>query len=72
MSDKTHETVGLPPPSAPSNVPLTANGDLIADEEELAKKEIEQKTLSKARLRDLAKKNPPLPEWFDEEEEAPF
>ena len=25
-----------------------------------------------AQLRELAKKNPPLPKWFDEEEEAPF
>jgi hypothetical protein len=72
MPDKVQEKVNLPAPTAPSKVPLAPKDQLVDNAEELAKQELAQTVLSKARLRELAKKNPPLPEWFDEEEEAPF
>ncbi len=55
----------------PTGVPENGKPE-TGDEEELAKQELAKTMPSKARLRELAKKNPPLPDWFDEEEEAPF
>jgi hypothetical protein len=43
----------------------------LADEQ-LAKQELASIMPSGPKLLQLAAKNPPLPEWFDEEEEAPF
>ena len=51
------------------------NADFLqtpTDEEALAKQELARIMPNGARLLELAAKNPPLPKWFDEEEDAPF
>jgi hypothetical protein len=68
MPENTQDPVNL---SIPPISPAPANSE-AADEDELAKQELARTMPSKDRLRELAKKNPPLPEWFDEEEVAPF
>ena len=42
------------------------------DEDALAEQELARIMPTGARLLKLAASNPPLPQWFDEEEEAPF
>jgi hypothetical protein len=71
MPEKSQEPMNLQPPAAPSGVPELADVNAV-DEEERAQQELARKSLTNAELRELAKKNPPLPKWFDEEEEAPF
>jgi hypothetical protein len=41
-------------------------------DEELAQKELALLMPSGPKLLELAKKNPPFPGWFDDEEDAPF
>jgi hypothetical protein len=72
MPDKPQESLNFPPPTAPMPIPEASQIDPIDEKEEAAKKELARTMPSKERLRELAKKNPPLPKWFDEEEEAPF
>ena len=71
MSDKLHETANLPPPTPPSNAPLTPKDDLV-DEEELARQEVARLSLSNEELLKIAAKYPPPPEYFEGDEEMPF
>lgn len=71
MPDNTQEPMNLPPPAVPIGIPDFADTS-TAEEDELARQELARISLSNAQLLELAKKNPPLPKWFDEEEAAPF
>ena len=71
MSDKIQEPMNMPPPITPAGVPRFADANTV-DEDELARQELARISLTNAQLLELAKKNPPLPKWFDEEEPPPF
>ena len=69
MPENIQQPIQLPPP-ANVGAPPAAKPD--EEDDEAAKQELAQSMPTKEKLRELAKKNQPLPEWFDEEEEAPF
>jgi hypothetical protein len=74
MPDNVHDQTGMPSPVALPPAPPQSDYVEIVDEEEdeKARQELARISLSNAQLLELAKRNPPLPKWFDEEEEAPF
>jgi hypothetical protein len=78
MPEHVQEPMNLAPPPKNFAVPKFDNGEVVGDEiidpiaDELARQELARISLSNAELLELAKKNPPLPAWFDEEEPPPF
>jgi hypothetical protein len=71
MPDKAHEPVNLSLPPGQIGAPKISK-DELTDEDELAKAKLERITPSNEKLRELAKKYPPPPEYFDGDEEMPF
>ena len=71
MPEKPQEPMNLVPAAPPIGAP-EFSAAATDEDDELARQELAHISLSNARLRELAKKNPPLPKWFDEEELPPF
>jgi hypothetical protein len=73
MPDKTQEPVSLSHPPAINGVPNRPDDEIVnEEEEELARQGLARIMPSKERLRELAKKYPPPPEYFEGDEEMPF
>jgi hypothetical protein len=71
MHDQTQQPTNLPPPPPPIGVPGASEAETL-DEEELAKQELARITPSNEKLRELARKCPPPPWYFEGDEEMPF
>jgi hypothetical protein len=78
MPEHLQEPMNLTPPPNGFGMPKFDNGEIVGEEkidpiaDELARQELARISLSNAELLELAKKNPPPPEYFDGEEEMPF
>jgi hypothetical protein len=70
MPDQPHQPTSLPR-TAPIGVPEAPEPD-TPDEDEMAKRELLRTTPSNEKLRELARRNPPPPEYFEGDEEMPF